>query len=89
MSEIVTNAVVHSTAPHKTELSIALTHEGEFTAVEVWDRGAGFAWKPDHPDLTDTGGRGLLLVDRLAYRWGTGRAGGGSVWFLYRDPAVA
>ena len=34
------------------------------------------------PDLTKTGGLGLVLVDRLSRAWGTRRTGKGSlVWF--------
>ena len=86
MSELVTNAVLHSGAPEEAELSIALTRQGEFIAVEVCDRGIGFAWQPGATDLTEPGGLGLVLVDRLAHRWGTRREAGGAVWFIYLDP---
>jgi anti-sigma regulatory factor (Ser/Thr protein kinase) len=89
VSELVTNAVVHSGAPEEAELSIALTREGEFIAAEVFDRGAGFAWQPGVEDLTEPGGLGLVLVDRLAHRWGIRREAGGAVWFVYLDPAAA
>jgi len=86
VSELVTNAVLHSGAPEEAELSIALTRQGEFIAVEVWDRGIGFVWQPGARDLTEPGGLGLVLVDRLAHRWGTRREAGGAVWFIYLDP---
>jgi anti-sigma regulatory factor (Ser/Thr protein kinase) len=89
VSELVTNAVLHGGAAEGATLSVALTREGEFIAVEVWDRGVGFTWQPDDTDLTEPGGLGLLLVNRLAHRWGTRREAGGAVWFVYRDPTFA
>ncbi|MEA2396693.1 MAG: hypothetical protein QOK25_249 [Thermoleophilaceae bacterium] len=89
VSELVTNAVVHGGAPDEAELSIALTHQGEVIAVEVWDRGVGFEWQPGDGELDEPGGLGLVLVDQLAHRWGIRREAGGAVWFVYIDPEAA
>ena len=89
VSELVTNAVVHSGRPEEAELTITLTREGGFIAVEVWDRGVGFDWQGvAAPDLSEPGGLGLVLVDRLAERWGIRRELGGAVWFVYLDPTA-
>lgn len=48
--------------------------------VEVRDRGAGFVPGRLEPQGAD-GGYGLLLVDRLASRWGVEAADGTAVWF--------
>jgi anti-sigma regulatory factor (Ser/Thr protein kinase) len=51
--------------------------------VEVIDPGDGFE-PPERlvPDLTKTGGLGLVLVDRLSRAWGTQKTSTGSlVWF--------
>jgi anti-anti-sigma factor len=80
-SELVTNAVVH--APHRDDASIGLriaADEGR-VRVEVADSGGGF----DPGELTqddDTmGGRGLVVVERGATRWGIDRSDRFSVWF--------
>jgi two-component sensor histidine kinase len=89
VSELVTNAVVHSGLPEDAEFSIALTRQGECIAAEVWDRGGGFAWQGGADDLIEPGGLGLVLVDRLTHRWGIRREAGGAVWFVYLDPTAA
>jgi anti-anti-sigma factor len=71
ISELVTNAVIH---PVQAALSIGLriiAAEDRLRA-EVIDGGQGF--DPAHPEprTPNRGGRGLLLVDRLASRWGAG-----------------
>jgi anti-sigma regulatory factor (Ser/Thr protein kinase) len=52
--------------------------------IEVSDGGAGFV-PPKRPaprlDAEEPGGWGLVLVDRLADRWGVARDEGTSVWF--------
>ncbi|WP_328806238.1 SpoIIE family protein phosphatase [Streptacidiphilus fuscans] len=76
VSELVTNAVRYASAPIGLRLLLGTT-----LVVEVADP------LPDPPREreaagTDEGGRGLQLVHRLAYRWGTRAEGGGKVvWF--------
>jgi anti-sigma regulatory factor (Ser/Thr protein kinase) len=85
VSEIVTNAVMHS--PPRAEVPIMLTAsiEGENVRVEVTDAGAGFSppsfqtSRPPQP--TTIGGYGLYFVDQGASRWGVDREGGTRVWF--------
>lgn len=80
-SELVTNAVVHPA--HRQGAPIGLwigTGQGR-VRVEISDSGKGF--EPGAPSRDDTalGGRGLLVVDRGATRWGTRKSDRFSVWF--------
>jgi anti-sigma regulatory factor (Ser/Thr protein kinase) len=81
VSELVTNAVVHTGRPAVLRLSLPDT-EGESATVrlEVADR-SGRAPVPRCVDGDATGGRGLALVDGLADRWGWSPEGAGkSIW---------
>lgn len=78
-SEVVSNAVRHAA----TELAVRL-HLDEETAtlrIEVADADATMPQVRDQsPDAT--GGRGLVLVEALAERWGADRTATGKVvWF--------
>ena len=83
LTEVVTNAVRHSGANRGDPIQIDLHEKKDGVRVEVTDRGDGF--KPPErlvPDLTKTGGLGLVLVDRLSQAWGTRKTSKGSlVWF--------
>lgn len=77
VSELVTNAVLHAKDP----LQVSLRMSGTTIRVEVSD---GASERPAlRPlDPTSPGGRGLVLVDRLANSWGVeDRAPGKVVWF--------
>jgi anti-sigma regulatory factor (Ser/Thr protein kinase) len=83
LTEVVTNAVRHSGAAKGEPIQIAMNENRDCVRVEVTDPGDGFE-PPDRlvPDLTKTGGLGLVLVDRLSRAWGTRRTSKGSlVWF--------
>ncbi|WP_369973562.1 MULTISPECIES: ATP-binding protein [Pseudonocardiaceae] len=74
--ELVSNAHRHG-APRRT-CRATLIHHGRRLRIEVDDTASGLPRirPPDH-----SGGRGLLLVDRLASAWGVQhRAGGKTVW---------
>ena len=80
-SELVTNSVRHGDG---LEVLLRWVVDDASVVVEVCDGGSGFsAWPPRPlPERDQTGGRGLFLVDRLATRWGTYRAGADvCVWF--------
>ncbi|MFF7950587.1 ATP-binding protein [Streptomyces griseorubiginosus] len=83
VSELVTNAVVHTGRPAVLRLSLPGGEaESETVPVrlEVADR-SGLAPVPRWVDGEATGGRGLALVDGLADRWGWSREGAGkSIW---------
>lgn len=103
VSELVTNAV-KATGPKTPEpkwtdvtaehiFGVQLRVEGLSLYVEVWDAGREvLAARTPAPD--DEGGRGLLLVQTVATRWGTYRpaAGGKIVWAelgLSSEPVLA
>ncbi|HEY9329549.1 MAG TPA: ATP-binding protein [Streptomyces sp.] len=83
LSELVTNAVrVPVPGDRMVGVRIECRGRGDFLRLEVSDAGAG---RPEvrRPDELDKGGRGLLLVEALAHRWGVDvrRAGiGKTVW---------
>jgi anti-anti-sigma factor len=80
-SELVTNAVVHPV--HRDGASIGLwigADEGRARVV-VTDSGRGFEPGELTRDDNAAGGRGLVVVDRGATRWGTSKKDGFSVWF--------
>ncbi|WP_371602834.1 ATP-binding protein [Streptomyces sp. NBC_01220] len=83
LSELVTNAVrVPVPGDRMVGVRIECRGRGEFLRLEVSDAGPG---RPEvrRPDELDKGGRGLLLVEALAHRWGVDvrRAGiGKTVW---------
>ncbi len=90
-SELVTNAIQHG-GPHSPSASVRLLVQdlvGRFR-VEVEDAGQDMPVFGDGAP-TGVGGRGLLLVERLADRWGCERLNGGNkvVWFeVVTSPAV-
>src|SRR3954454_12502691 len=78
-SELVTNAVVH--AASAVEVDVVRATEGVTVKVRDADTGPLVMRAGGGTEL-DEGGRGFLLVDRLAEAWGTeDRAGGKGVWF--------
>jgi anti-sigma regulatory factor (Ser/Thr protein kinase) len=94
VSELVTNAVKASMdqdqRPHYTDehglacIHLRLSTDRQAALVEVWDENFKLP-EPNQPDLDDESGRGLMLVEFLAERWGwdlpaTGR--GKIVWAL-------
>ncbi len=87
VSELVTNAVVHTGAP--SELRVVL--EDDVLTVVVRDRGSPRGSRPpaDQPDVEDplrVHGRGLQLVAALTSRWGSELDEvGTTVWFVIDD----
>jgi anti-sigma regulatory factor (Ser/Thr protein kinase) len=84
VSELVTNAVLHSDAPAGKIRLIVWMVDGRRHAirVEVTDEGSGFeptscVGRGDHA----AGGLGLYLVEREATRWGVRLNGVTRVWF--------
>ncbi|MFD0373006.1 ATP-binding protein [Streptomyces sp. NPDC059071] len=85
ISELVTNAVVHTGCP----AVLRMLFGGAGVRVEVADA-SDRPPRPRHADGDDTNGRGLELVDGLADRWGWQREGTGkSIWCeVDRAPAA-
>ncbi|GGO86828.1 ATP-binding protein [Wenjunlia tyrosinilytica] len=83
ISELVTNAVVHTGCPAVLRLLFGDAPSGcpEGTVrVEVCDA-SGCPPRPRHAERDETGGRGLELVDGLADRWGWHPDGAGKrIW---------
>lgn len=75
-SELVTNAVIHGTG--KVTLHGAI--DKDRVLVEVVDEGHGFERTLRKRDFDDIGGRGLMIVDAEASRWGI-HEGTTHVWF--------
>jgi anti-sigma regulatory factor (Ser/Thr protein kinase) len=77
VSELVTNAVLHAVGP----ITFAGTLGDDMLRVEVCDgddRAAVAAARPTSGCIT---GRGLVIIDAFAHRWGVRRLRGGkSVW---------
>jgi len=82
VSELVTNAVAHAGTPVEVE---CVPTEGGLR-VSVCD-GSRVLPTAGRPDAWDERGRGLVLVDTLAARWGTRRhpGNGKAVWFELGD----
>jgi anti-sigma regulatory factor (Ser/Thr protein kinase) len=81
-SEVVTNAIVHA-SPHATDGRVGLTVDAneELARVEVTD---GYRGLPvvRSPRAGRPSGRGMILLDLLAARWGVTPDGEGkTVWF--------
>ena len=90
VSEVVTNSVLHAGAGDDVQILLRARLDDETLRVEVTDPGPGFERRPPEPRLEDEdpGGWGLVLVDRLADRWGVERGAGTCVWFeMDRSPA--
>ena len=77
-SELATNAVVHARTPFRVTVML----DGDLT-VEVSD-GSGVLPQVEPVAVDGESGRGLLLVSRLADRWGSRlEERGKTVWFSF------
>ncbi|MEU7148638.1 ATP-binding protein [Streptomyces sp. NPDC045456] len=76
VSELVTNAIVHSGGR---KITLTLSLRGSFLRITVCDGGRGYTLSPDPPDAADEHGRGLILVQAIADErggsWGVTDAG--------------
>lgn len=80
VSELFTNGIKYGARGGR--IRLALEIQPECVHVEIGDRGRGFdADVVATPDDDATSGRGLVLLDRLAERWGVERGGETRVWF--------
>jgi anti-sigma regulatory factor (Ser/Thr protein kinase) len=90
VSELVSNAVLHSDAPGASAIRLCARLLGpDAVRIEVTDEGSGFTAVPRDPTRID-GGYGLFLVDTQATSWGIDRRFGNCVWFeVAESPAGA
>ena len=76
-SEVVTNAIEHGAPP----IELKVSNSGPTIRVEVSD-GSTSEPRQAQPAAMSIRGRGLLIVDRCASRWGVRSARRGkTVWF--------
>jgi anti-sigma regulatory factor (Ser/Thr protein kinase) len=81
VSEVVSNAVLHSRAPTAAPIEFRASHEQQGTIrVAVTDRGEGFT-PTVRARLPYGGGYGLHFLEQVSRRWGVDRTGGTRVWF--------
>ena len=87
VSELATNSIRHAGCDDADELAMEANVEADRVRVRLFDSGEGFEVHDPRPPATgNEGGYGLLLLDRLADRWGVQREGRFSVWFeVQRD----
>ena len=82
MTELVTNAVLHADAWPDHTVRLEVRQRRGAVRVSVSDEGPGFAPEAPRPRPDETGGWGLVLVDRIADRWAVTRTATGTcVWF--------
>jgi len=88
MNELVTNAVRHAGVGPDRSLRVELKRWPRRVRVEVAHPGHGFEHEPVPPSPGTNGGWGLVMVDRIADRWGiTSKTGSTCVWFELRSAA--
>jgi signal transduction histidine kinase len=80
VSEVVSNAVRHSSAPPEAGISLDTQVTDRAVRVAVTDGGRGFTPRPRDPDRLGEG-YGLYLVAKAASAWGVDSEGGTTVWF--------
>jgi anti-sigma regulatory factor (Ser/Thr protein kinase) len=80
VSEVVSNAVLHSSGPAGSPIVLTASAGEDFVAVAVSDAGDGFTYTPGAaPEPSE--GYGLYLLDRTTRRWGIDTSDGTRVWF--------
>ena len=81
VSELATNAVVHAGTP----MRVSVLCNGPRVRVEVRDDSPALP-HAKNPDPMAPGGRGIMLVDLIADRWGVNANDRGkTVWFELAD----
>jgi anti-sigma regulatory factor (Ser/Thr protein kinase) len=85
-SELVANAVIHPPSAGRGRVGLRITCYRDGMRCEITDPGPGFDPASVAGRVHEAGGRGLMLVDALAARWGTERPSHGEedlfcVWF--------
>jgi two-component sensor histidine kinase len=82
VTELVTNAVCHSSAGSDALVRVELRRGADMVRVAVSDEGTGFTTDAPLERSEAEGGWGLALVDRIADRWAiTPTASGTCAWF--------
>jgi anti-sigma regulatory factor (Ser/Thr protein kinase) len=84
VSEVVTNSVIHAQSHSPGEVTLDVWASEEVVRVAVTDRGPGFV-AAELPPGGESSGWGLMMVDRLAHRWGVELDDGTEVWFEFQQ----
>jgi anti-sigma regulatory factor (Ser/Thr protein kinase) len=79
--ELVNNSVLHGQAGERDVIEVELRTTDAGVRAQVSDTGPGFAPSARGRDLEEPGGWGLVLVERIAKRWGVERDERTCVWF--------
>jgi two-component sensor histidine kinase len=87
VSELVTNIVQHSGLPHGEPIHVRVVLDSNTVRIEVADSGSHFEPRVRKPPPDSVYGRGLLVIDRVADRWGTIRGDAAGVWAELDLPA--
>ena len=83
-SELVANAVLHTNTP----IDIVVKTAGDRARVEVHDGSHLLPVRKNYSTMSGTG-RGLMLVERMATRWGADATDSGKVvWFELEGPVA-
>ena len=90
VSEVVTNAVKHGRSGDPEEwIGLAVAVEDDALRVRVSDAGPGFRPRVVPPDADAPAGRGLVVVEAFADRWGVRRRDRRTeVWFELKPLAA-
>lgn len=70
VTELITNAMRHAEMPRDADIEVYVSGDDRAVRVDVVNEGPGFNWRRRAAEPTQPGGLGLVLVDRLARRWG-------------------
>jgi len=81
VSEVVTNSVLHAGLATGDPIELSIRSLPDRVRVEVGDWGSGFESRERPRTGGLIGGWGLVIVDRLASRWGTTEGPRFGVWF--------
>ena len=80
ISEVVSNAVLHSSGPDDAPITVTAMVTADAFRVSVTDAGDGFTPGQRDPARVE-GGYGLFLVAKAASRWGVEASSPTTVWF--------
>ena len=80
ISEVVSNAVLHSSGPAEAPITVTANVTPEVFHLAVTDAGEGFTPSGRDPARVE-GGYGLYLLEKAASRWGVEASSPTTVWF--------
>lgn len=81
VSELVTNAIQHAGLSDTDQVRLIVRLSADRIRVEVMNAGPSFVPDVHRPAMTSESGRGLLLVEGAADRWGVTPQDGIDQWF--------